>query len=129
MENVSSLRLVFLLSSDDPEPWDPAAGEPSLCPSLFQDLAEPDPLETDVALVSNVVTRAARLLTICSIFVIFASHEATVWESVSTQFSTLDTLCLSSGNLYEHFVDFLLHRTGAVSCSFEVKKRTIRRPQ
>ena len=130
MENVSSLRLVFLLSSDDPGPWDtrdPAAGEPSLCPRKFKDLAEPDPLETDVALVSNVVTRAARLLTICSIFVIFESYEATVWESVWTQFSNLDTLCMSGGNLCEHFVDFLLNRNGAVSCPFKVKKRTIRR--
>ena len=32
-----------------------------LCPSIFQDLAESDPLETDVAFVSNVVPRAARL--------------------------------------------------------------------
>ena len=68
------------------------AVEPSLCPSMFQDLTEPDPLETDVAFVSNVVTQTARLLTICSIFVIFASYEATVWESVWTQFSNLDTL-------------------------------------
>ena len=51
------------------------AVEPVLCPSMFQDLAEPDPLETVVAFVSNVVTRAAMLLTIGSIFVIFASYE------------------------------------------------------
>ena len=34
------MRLVFLLSSDDPGPWDPrdpVAVEPSLCPSIFQD--------------------------------------------------------------------------------------------
>ena len=100
-ENVSSLRLVFLLSSDDPGPRvprDPVAVEPSLCPSLFQDLAEPDPLEADVAFISKVATRAARLLTICSIFVIFASYEATVRESVWTQFPSLDTHCMSSGN-------------------------------
>ena len=30
-------------------------------------------------------------------------------------------------NLYEHFVDFLLHRTATVSCSFEVRKRAVRR--
>ena len=30
-------------------------------------------------------------------------------------------------NLYEHFVDFLLHRSGTVSCSFEVRKRAVRR--
>ena len=67
LENVSNLRLVFLLSSDDPGPWDPrdpAAVEPSQNPRKFLDLAEPDPLETDVAFVSNVVTRAARLLTV-----------------------------------------------------------------
>ena len=35
LEKVSSLSLVFLLSSDDPGPWDPrdtVAVEPSLCP-------------------------------------------------------------------------------------------------
>ena len=47
--------------------------------SKFQELAEPEPLETDVAFVLKVVEQAARLLTICSIFVIFASYEATVW--------------------------------------------------
>ena len=81
LEEGSSLRLVFLLSSDDPGPWeprDPVAVEPVLCPSMFQDFAEPDSLDTVVAFVSHVVTRAARLLTICSIFVIFASCEATV---------------------------------------------------
>ena len=57
---------------------DPMDVEPSLCPSEFQALAEPEPLEADV---SNRVTRAARLLTICSIFVIYASYEATVFES------------------------------------------------
>ena len=99
LEKVSSLRLVFLLSSDDPGPWDPrdpAAVEPSPCPNTFQDLAEPEPVETDVAFVSNMVTRAARVLTICSMFVIF--YEATVWESIWTQFSNLDVLCMSSGN-------------------------------
>ena len=43
LEKVSSLRLVFLLSADDPGPWDPrdpVAVEPLLCPSMFQDLAE-----------------------------------------------------------------------------------------
>ena len=59
---------------------------------FFHYLAEQDPVETVVAFVSNVVPRAARLPTICSIFVIFASFEATVWESVWTQFSNLDTL-------------------------------------
>ena len=74
--NISSLRLVFLLSSDDPGPWDPrdpVAVEPSLCPSFFQDLAEPDPLETDVAFVSNVVIRANHLFNI-SDFRIIRGH-------------------------------------------------------
>ena len=48
--------------------------EPSLCPSMFQDLAEVEPPETDVAFVSNLV----KLLTVCSMFVIFVSNEATV---------------------------------------------------
>ena len=74
------------------------APQPSLCPSIFQDLAELHPLETDVAFVSNVVTRAARLPTIGSIFV-FASYGASVLESVWTHFSKLDLLCVSSGNL------------------------------
>ena len=36
------------------------AVEPKLYPKTFQDLAEPDPLETDVAFVSNVVTRGCK---------------------------------------------------------------------
>ena len=72
--------------------------ERSLSPCKFQDLAEPEPLETDVAPVSNVVTRAARLSTICSKEVIFASYEVTVWESVWTLPSNLEILCMSSGN-------------------------------
>ena len=49
-----------------PRPWDPrdpAAVEPLLCPSMFQDLAEPEPLETDVAFVSIWHIRAVRMLT------------------------------------------------------------------
>ena len=69
---VSSLRLVFLLSSDDPGPWDPrdpVAVEPLLCPSTFPDHAESGPLEPEAAFVSKEVTRATRLPTIFSIFV------------------------------------------------------------
>ena len=40
------------------------AVEPSDCPSEFQDLAEPEPLEAEAAFVSNVATRGGRLLTI-----------------------------------------------------------------
>ena len=63
VEKVSSLRTVFLLSSDDPGPWDPrdpAAVEPLLCPSMFHDLAESEPLETVVAFVSILQMRAVR---------------------------------------------------------------------
>ena len=73
LESISSLRLVFLMSSDDPGPWDPrdpVAVEPSLCPSKFQDLVVSGPLEPEAAPVSKVVTRAKRLPTICSILVI-----------------------------------------------------------
>ena len=47
-------------------PWDPVAVEPSDCPSMFQDLAEPETLEAEAAPVSWAATRAARLPTICS---------------------------------------------------------------
>ena len=109
---VSSLRLVFLLSSEDPGPWDPrdpVAVEPSQCPSKFQELAEPEPLEAEAEIVSSAATRAARLLTICSTFVILAEQVATVWESVWTPFSNLDTLSKRGWQLrelYEHVVDF-----------------------
>ena len=56
LRKVSSLRLVFLLSSDDPGPWDPrdpVAAEPSPCRSTIQDLAEPEPLEPEAAFASN----------------------------------------------------------------------------
>ena len=44
------------------------AVEPSLCPSKFQDLADPEPLETEVAPASKAATRAARPSTDCSMF-------------------------------------------------------------
>ena len=84
----------------------------------------------DVAFVSKAVTWAAKLLTTCSIFVFFASHEATVWENVRTQFSNLDTLCMSSGNFAQIAnisLIFSSNRIGTVSCSFEVRKRTVMR--
>ena len=49
----SSLRPVFLLSLDDPGPWDPAAVEPSTCSSEGQDLAEPEIFDADAAYVST----------------------------------------------------------------------------
>ena len=100
IEKVSSLRLVFLLSSDDPgrrDPRDPVAVEPSLCPSRFQELADPELLESQAAFVSKVATRAARLPTICSILVTLVVMAATVWESVWTQLSILDKFCKKSG--------------------------------
>ena len=39
-----------------------------------------------------------KALAICSIFVIFAPYEVTVWESVWTQFSILAAFCMKSGN-------------------------------
>ena len=100
LEEVSSLRLVVLLSSDHPwhgTPRDPVAVEPSPCPRTLQDLAESEPLETDVAFVSNAATRASKLLTLFNVRV-FASYEATVWESVWTQCSNQDIIYMGSGN-------------------------------
>ena len=105
LEKVSSLRLVFLLLSDDPRPWDPrdpAAVEQSLCPGTFQDLAESGPLEPEAAPVSKVVTRDKRLPTICSVRVILVVWVVTVWESVWRQFSILDAVCEKSST----YVDF-----------------------
>ena len=65
LEKVSSQRLVLLLSSDDPGPWDPrdpTAVEPSLYPSMFHDLAEVEPLETNVAFVPILHMRVVREL-------------------------------------------------------------------
>ena len=64
------------------------AVEHSLCPSKFQELADPQPLETDVAFVSYMVTRAARLLTICSIFVSFASYEVSLGKRLGAIFES-----------------------------------------
>ena len=60
LEKISSLRLVFLLSLDDPGPWDPAAVEPSTCSSEGQDLAEPVTFDAEVAYVSTLHKRAVR---------------------------------------------------------------------
>ena len=98
LENVSSLRLIFLLSFDDPGPWDPrdpVAVEPSLCPSIFQDLAEPDPLETDVAFVSILHMRAVRELTFSVRVLTFcsnAANDAILAERALTVCSTLAIL-------------------------------------
>ena len=53
LENVSSPRLVFLVSSDDTGPWDPAAVEPS---TEGQDRAEPDTFDAEGLHVSRPCT-------------------------------------------------------------------------
>ena len=77
--DVSSLRLAFLLSSDDPGPWDPrdpVTVELSLCWSTFQDLVESGLSDPEAAFVSKEVLRANILPITCSILVIFV-----VWAS------------------------------------------------
>ena len=120
-EKVSSLRLVFLLSSGDPGPWDPGAVEPSTGPG-GQDLAEPETPEAEAAPVSKAATRTARLPTICSTLATLLVVAATVCESVWTQLSTLETL---SG----HFIDLIFAGAGSATCSLKVRSRTIRRNQ
>ena len=100
LKEVSSLCLVFLLSSDDP--WrrdrrDPVAVEPLLCPSMFHDLVESGLQGPEAAFVSQEVTRATKLATICSIFVILVVWAVTVWASVWTQFPILAAFCMKGG--------------------------------
>ena len=78
--NVSSLRLVFLPSSHDPGSWDPAAVEPSTCPSKGQDLAELETHEAEAAYVSTLHMRAVRALKFCSI----SANAAILLEKVVT---------------------------------------------
>ena len=59
LEKVLSLCFVFLMSSDDPGPWDPrdpVAVEPLFCPKIFQDLVESGPLEREATVCSKEVT-------------------------------------------------------------------------
>ena len=89
LEKVSSLHLVFLLSSEDPWPWDPrdpVAVEPLPCPSKFREFSEPEPLETEVAFVSNVVTRAARSI---SVLCRNTCQNSAVFFDVNNKFSLL----------------------------------------
>ena len=114
LEKVSSLRLVFLLSSDDPGPWDPrdpVAVEPLLCPSMSHDLAESEPLETDVAFVSNLQMRAVReltfsvkVLTFCSI----AAKNAILAERALTVCSTLVILEVTIPTAYTEGLDVVV---------------------
>ena len=69
-----------------------------LCPSMFQDLAEPDPLETVVAFVSNVVTRAAKAANHLFNIRNFRIFEPLFGKASGRNFSNLDTFCRSSGN-------------------------------
>ena len=89
---VSGLRLVFLFSSEDPGSWDPAAVEPSICPSEDHDLSEPETLEAEAAFVSILHMRAMRefcvkQLTFCSI----AANEPILAQKALTICSTLVT--------------------------------------
>ena len=59
-EKVSSLRLVFLLPSDDPGRWDPVTAVPPTCPGKGQDLAEPGTLEAEAIFVSLLHMRAMK---------------------------------------------------------------------
>ena len=144
---VSSLRLVFLLSSDDPGPWDPrdpVAVEPSLCPKKLQDLAESGLLEPEAAPASRAPTRAATPSTDCSMFVIF------VCDRCHWLCKRQDTVCKSAETLYKqggwsqrcemglemgkylgkYGFEFFLHCTGGMTSHFfKIRKRTVRRTQ
>ena len=91
-EKVSSLRLVFLFSSDDPGPWDTVAVEPSTSSGEGQDLAELEMLE---ALVSKATRRAARLSTTCSTFAILFVMVAADCVSDKILLSNLVNPCTS----------------------------------
>ena len=70
-QTVSPKFQLFLLSSDDPGPWDLVAVEPSTCPGEGQDLAELETREAETVPVSNAATRAVRPPTTCSTLAIF----------------------------------------------------------
>ena len=115
LENVSSLRLVFLLSPDDPGPWDPR-----------------DPVAVD-PLLSKHVPRSCRVRTTgprsCICFQrTDASHKTPNNLGNICNLSRLGGHCLSKrlDSIFDHLIDFL-HRTGAKSCSFKVRKRTVRK--
>ena len=63
LECVSNFRRVFLLSSDDPGPWDPVSVEPSFWPRTLQDLEEPETFDAEAAHVSTSHNRAVKMLT------------------------------------------------------------------
>ena len=67
LEEISSLRLVVLLSPGDPGAWDPTAVEPSTCSSEGQNHSEPDTLDAEAEHVSTLHRRAEKVLTFCSI--------------------------------------------------------------
>ena len=79
LEEVSSLRLVFLLSLDDPGKWDNAAVEPSTCSGEGQDLAEPDTFDAEAAYVSTLHKRAVGVLKLCSISVSLVAKSPSVF--------------------------------------------------
>ena len=95
-ENVSSLRLVFLLSSKDPGSRDPAAVEQSTCPSEGQE-PQLETLEAEAAPASKAATRAARLPTLCSTLVTLVVKAVTDCVSDRMLFSNLVNPCTSMG--------------------------------
>ena len=100
--SLSSLRLVFLFSSKVLGSRDPVAVEPSICQGRGQDPAGcPETLEAKIAPASTAATRAARQPTTCSILVTLVVILAIDLESVWTQLSNPDTLCVSNGGLRE----------------------------
>ena len=73
------------------------SGEPSLCPSRFQELAEPEPLEAVTAPASKAATRAARPPTACSMFEMLFVIDATDCVSDKILFPNLANPCTSMG--------------------------------
>ena len=71
--------------------------QPPSCPGRGQDpVGDPETLEAEIAPASNAATRAARPPTTCSMLVTLVVRMAIYWESVWTQLSNLDTLCVSN---------------------------------
>ena len=129
--SLSSLRLVSLSSSKELGSRDPVAVEPSICQGRGQDRAgDLETLEAKFAPASNPATRAARTPKTCSIHVNLVVIVAIDWESVWTQLSNPDTLCVSNGScasckrisltLSSNVLELAAH-------SFKVRSRMVRR--
>ena len=128
---LSSLRLVFPLSSDEPRSRDPVAVEPSTSPSKGQDPeVDPETLEAETAPASNAATRAARPPTTCSIFVTLVVIVAIDWESVGAIFfdygHAVQKKKWQACELQAHLIDFIFPCTGAATRSLKVRSRSVR---